>query len=67
LLAISNRHSEGVARVIQRTMDFITKNPRASFAEVREIAQTEGLRQASALNQCGQLSNPEDDAPASAI
>jgi biopolymer transport protein ExbB len=51
LLAISNRHSEGVARVIQRTMDFITKNPRASFSEVREIAQTEGLRQASALNQ----------------
>ena len=51
LLAVSNRHNEAVARVIQRTMDFLTKNPRASFAEVREIAQTEGLRQASALNQ----------------
>jgi biopolymer transport protein ExbB len=51
LLAISNRHNEAVARVVQRTMDFLTRNPRASFAEIREIAQTEGLRQASALNQ----------------
>jgi biopolymer transport protein ExbB len=51
LLAVSNRHNEAVARVVQRTMDFLTRNPRASFAEVREIAQTEGLRQASALNQ----------------
>ena len=51
LLAVSNRHNEAVARVVQRTMSFLTKNPRASFAEVREIAQTEGLRQASALNQ----------------
>lgn len=51
LLAISNRHNEAVARVIQRTMDFITKNPKATFAEAREIAQTEGMRQASSLNQ----------------
>jgi biopolymer transport protein ExbB len=51
LLAISNRHNEALARVIQRTMDFFTKNPRASFSEIREIAQTEGMRQASALNQ----------------
>jgi biopolymer transport protein ExbB len=51
LLAVSNRHNEAVARVVQRAMDFLTRNPRASFAEVREIAQTEGLRQASALNQ----------------
>ena len=51
LLAVSNRHNEAVARVVQRTMDFLTKHPRASIVEVREIAQTEGLRQASALNQ----------------
>jgi biopolymer transport protein ExbB len=51
LLAVSNRHNEGVARVVQRTMDFLTKNPKASLAEAREIAQTEGVRQASALNQ----------------
>lgn len=51
LLAISNRHNEGVARVMQRTVEFLTKNPKASMAEARDIAQTEGLRQASALNQ----------------
>jgi biopolymer transport protein ExbB len=51
LLAASSRHNEAVARVVQRTMSFLTKNPRASLAEIREIAQTEGLRQASALNQ----------------
>jgi biopolymer transport protein ExbB len=51
LLAISNRHNEGVARVMQRTMEFLTKNPKASLVEAREIAQTEGMRQASALNQ----------------
>ncbi|HEX5176108.1 MAG TPA: hypothetical protein VFV83_03710, partial [Chthoniobacteraceae bacterium] len=31
LLAISSRHSEAVARVVQRTLDFATKNPNASF------------------------------------
>lgn len=51
LLAISNRHNEGVARVMQRTVEFLTKNPKASMAEARDIAQTEGMRQASALNQ----------------
>jgi hypothetical protein len=28
LLAISTRHSEAVARIMQRTLDFMTKNPR---------------------------------------
>ncbi len=51
LLAISNRHNEGVARVMQRTVEFLTTHPRASMAEAREIAQAEGSRQASALNQ----------------
>jgi biopolymer transport protein ExbB len=51
LLAVSNRHNEAIARVIQRTMDFLTRNPKATMAEIREIAQTEGMRQASALNQ----------------
>ena len=32
-------------------MNFLTKNPKATMAEIREIAQTEGMRQASALNQ----------------
>jgi biopolymer transport protein ExbB len=51
LLAVSNRHNEAIARVVQRMMNFLTKNPKATMAEIREIAQTEGMRQASALNQ----------------
>lgn len=49
LLAISSRHSEAVARVVQRTLDFATKNPTASFDVIREIAQTEGASQAASL------------------
>ncbi|MEI6034117.1 MAG: MotA/TolQ/ExbB proton channel family protein [Verrucomicrobiae bacterium] len=51
LLAVSNRHNEAVARVVQRTLDFLTNNPRATLADAREIAQTEGTRLAGALNQ----------------
>jgi biopolymer transport protein ExbB len=51
LLAVSNRHNEAVATVIQRTMDFLTKNPKASLAEAREIAQTEGMRITSSMNR----------------
>jgi biopolymer transport protein ExbB len=49
LLAISTRHSELVARIVQRTLDFVTKNPTASLDIVREIAQTEGSTQAASL------------------
>lgn len=49
LLAISSRHSEAVARVVQRTLDFATKNPTASFEVIKEIAQTEGSSQAASL------------------
>jgi biopolymer transport protein ExbB len=51
LLAVSNRHREAVARIMQRTLDFITQHPQATFAEAREIAETEGTRQAAVLNQ----------------
>ncbi len=51
LLAVSNRHNDAVARVMRRTLDFLTKNPKATLAEAREIAETEGTRQASGLNQ----------------
>src|SRR6266404_2469490 len=27
LLAVSNRHGEAIARVVQKTLDFMTKNP----------------------------------------
>ena len=49
LLAISSRHSEAVARIVQRTLDFATKNPSASYEVVREIAESEGSGQAAAL------------------
>src|SRR5881398_2458396 len=50
LLAVSNRHGEAVARVVQKVLDFTTKNPSAEFAQVREIAETEGTRVTSNLN-----------------
>lgn len=50
LLAVSNRHSEAIARVVQRVLDFSTKNPNAEFQDLREIAETEGTRAAASLN-----------------
>jgi biopolymer transport protein ExbB len=49
LLAISSRHSEAVARVVQRTLDFATKNPSATFDVVKDVAESEGSAQAAAL------------------
>jgi len=49
LLAISARHNEAIARIVQRTLDFVTKNPNAEFDTIREIAQTEGSTQAASL------------------
>jgi len=51
LIAISHRHNEAVARIMRRTLDFVTKNPRAPLSEARDIASTEGTREASRLNQ----------------
>jgi len=50
LLAVSNRHGEAIARVVQKMLDFTTKNPHADFQQVREIAETEGSRVAASLN-----------------
>jgi biopolymer transport protein ExbB len=50
LLAVSNRHGEAIARVVQKMLEFTTKNPGADFQQVREIAETEGTRVASSLN-----------------
>ena len=49
LLAISSRHGEAVARVVQRTLDFATKNPGANFDVVKSIAESEGSAQAASL------------------
>ena len=50
LLAVSNRHGEAIARVVQKILDFTTKNPNADLQQVREIAETEGTRVAASLN-----------------
>src|SRR5881409_1740998 len=50
LLAVSNRHGEAIARVVQKMLDFTTKNPHADFQQIREIAETEGTRVAASLN-----------------
>jgi len=51
LLAVSNRHDEAVAGLMERALHFLTQNPSASISEVREIAQAEGLRLAGLWNQ----------------
>ncbi|MFT4637287.1 MAG: biopolymer transport protein ExbB [Verrucomicrobiales bacterium] len=51
LLAVCNRHNEAIARITEKTLDFATKNPTATFDEVREVTESEGTRQASLLNQ----------------
>jgi len=51
LLAVCNRRSECVACVTSKALDFATKNPTASFDEVREVTEAEGSRQASLLLQ----------------
>src|SRR5437763_14737422 len=50
LLAVSNRHGEAIARVVQKMLDFTTKNPSADFQQVREIGETEGSRVAASLH-----------------
>ncbi|KAB2643592.1 MAG: MotA/TolQ/ExbB proton channel family protein [Verrucomicrobia bacterium] len=46
-LSASNHHTESVALIMNRTIDFITRNPQATLAQAREIAQTEGTREAN--------------------
>jgi biopolymer transport protein ExbB len=51
LLSLSSRHSESIATVMERAMEFLTQNPSATIAEAREIVQAEGLRLAGLWNQ----------------
>ncbi len=51
LLAVCSRSNECVARVTAKALDFATKNPTASFDEVREVTEAEGSRQSSLLLQ----------------
>ena len=51
LLSLSSRHSESIATVMERAMEFLTQNPSATIAEAREIVQAEGVRLAGLWNQ----------------
>ncbi len=51
LLAVCNRRNECIASITQKAIDFATKNPTATFDEVREVTESEGQRQASRINQ----------------
>jgi len=51
MLERSRDEPQILARVMERTASFLQRNPSADFAAVREVAQTEGSRQASALHQ----------------
>lgn len=49
LLSVCNRRNECIARVTAKTLDFATRNPTASFEEVKEVTEAEGNRQSSLL------------------
>ena len=51
LLEVCNRQDECISRITAKTLNFATKNPTASFDEVREVTEAEGSRQASILHQ----------------
>ena len=51
LLGVCNRRNEAIASITQKALDFATKNPMATFDEVREVTQAEGQRQAGQLHQ----------------
>ena len=51
LLAFSNRHRSAVARIMSRTVDFLASNKEATLGHAREVAQTEGTREANLLHQ----------------
>jgi biopolymer transport protein ExbB len=49
LLSVCNRRNECIARITSKTLDFATRNPTASFEEVKEVTEAEGNRQSSLL------------------
>jgi biopolymer transport protein ExbB len=49
LTAYCQRRNECIARVVHRTVDFAMRHPDVPFESVREVAQTEGSRQAGIL------------------
>ena len=51
LLAVCQKRGECVAKVMQKTLEFATRNPTATFDEVKEVTEAEGSRQTGILIQ----------------
>jgi len=51
LVAFCHRRNEAVARVTQKTLDFLTNHPGADSSDLREVAEAEGARQGGVLTQ----------------
>lgn len=49
LIGQSSRRNECMARIVQNTLEFMASNPGVPFENVREVAQTEGSRQAGLM------------------
>jgi biopolymer transport protein ExbB len=49
LITLSHRRNECMARITQKTLEFMNANPGASFDDVKDVAQVEGSHQASML------------------
>ncbi len=49
LITLSHNRNECMARITQKTLDFMNANPGAAFENVREVAQAEGSHQAGML------------------
>ncbi len=49
LIDYCHSRNECMARVTQKTLDFLTSNPQASFESIRDVAQVEGSHQSSML------------------
>ncbi|MGE9269954.1 MAG: MotA/TolQ/ExbB proton channel family protein [Verrucomicrobiales bacterium] len=50
LIGYCHRQNQCMARIAQKSLEFMTKNRTAGFGEVREIAESEGSRQAGMLS-----------------
>lgn len=51
LQAVCKKRSESVAKVMEKTLEFATRNPTATFDEVKEVTEAEGSRQTNILIQ----------------
>lgn len=49
LITLSHNRNECMARITQKTLDFMNANPGTSFENVRDVAQAEGSHQAGML------------------